>query len=489
MTLAAAADAAGAFNFRRPEDVSVNPANPRQAVFATTGIEGSSNHDGTIYTLTVNFANIDSPTASVSVLYNSNLDAARRIRNPDNVDWADDGRIYVQEDRATGGLFGPGAANQHEASILSIDPATGTILRIASMNRAAVPYGMSDSAPADVGNWESSGVLDVSSLFGRPGGTLFLADVQAHSIVDGAVAAGKLVAGGQLVLIEAPGSTLTPAVSKVALHHVDKVIGSDFGDIIVGDAAANDLRGGAGADRIDGGGGNDSLRGERGADALHGKDGDDTLRGGPGADLVDGGANGSYGDTASYAGSHRGVSVGLALTAAQAGRGDAKGDVLVGIENLIGSAENDRLAGNGDANILRGGLGRDKMSGGAGPDVFVFHAAAETGATAAEPRPDRRLRACHRQDRPCGDRCQWRPCRRRRIRVACRPRGALHRRARPTPLVPDRYPRHGQRPDDHRRRHRRRQTRRLPDRADGAEEPDGGRLRPLGKGLSFWLGV
>ena len=250
------------------------------------------------------------------------------------------------------------------------------------MNRAAVPYGSSDGAPADVGNWESSGILDVSALFGRPGGTLFLADVQAHSIGGGPIAAGGLVAGGQLVLIEFAGSTATPAVSKVALHGVDEVIGSKFGDTIVGDAAADDLRGGRGADRIDGAGGNDALRGGRGSDFLAGKAGDDWLQGGPGADFLDGGANGIAGDTASYAASHRGVSVSLALTLAQSGRGDAKGDVLTGIENLVGSANNDRLAGNGEANTLAGGLGRDTLTGGAGRDIFAFRAAGETGNTA-----------------------------------------------------------------------------------------------------------
>lgn len=190
-TLTAAADGLGAFSFRRPEDISVNPADGTQAVFATTGIDASSNKAGRLYTISVDFTQITSPTASISILYDSNLDAAKRIRNPDNLDWADDGRIYVQEDRATGGLFGGTAANGHEASILRIDPNTKAILRVAGMDRSAVPFGMTDSAASDVAEWESSGILDVSSLFGKAAGTLFLADVQAHSIVE-----RQRVAGG-----------------------------------------------------------------------------------------------------------------------------------------------------------------------------------------------------------------------------------------------------------------------------------------------------
>ena len=318
---------------------------------------------------------------SVTVLYNTNLDPERRIRNPDNLDWAGDGRIYVQEDRATSGLFGAGAANPYEASILSIDPTTGAIGRVAEMNRAAVgPFGSSDSAANDVGRWESSGILDVSRLFGQASGTLFLADVQAHSIVDGAILANGAVAGGQLVLIAAPGASIAPAVSRTTLGPVDRVIGSNFADTIVGDAAGNDLRGGAGDDRINGGGG------------------DDRLNGGTGADALDGGTGAN--DTASYAGSATGVSVRLAIATAQAGRGDARGDVLAGIENLFGSAGGDVLVGDGGANRLTGvrgddvikgldgndrligGIGRDIMAGGAAGDTFDFNAVRQMGTTA-----------------------------------------------------------------------------------------------------------
>jgi len=287
-TLTAAADSLGAFSFRRPEDVSVNPVDGTQAVFATTGIETSSNHAGTIYTVTVDFTDIDTPTASISVLYNANLDDARRVRNADNLDWADDGRIYVQEDRATSGLFGGGAVNPHEASILRIDPATGAIVRVAEIDRAAAgPFGSSDAAPADVGTWESSGILDVSTLFGQPAGTLFLADVQAHSLIDGGIAEQGLGQGGQLVAIAGPGADVQPAVSTTALGTVNRVIGSAFNDTLVGDAAANRLLGRSGSDRIDGGSGNDVLKGNRGADLLVGGVGRDVMKGGGGHDTFD----------------------------------------------------------------------------------------------------------------------------------------------------------------------------------------------------------
>ena len=70
-------------------------------------------------------------------------------------------------------------------------------------------------------------------------------------------------------------------------------------------------------------------------------------RGGDGADPLDGG-DGI--DTASYAGSASRVDVRLSGTVVN--YGDATGDVLTNIENLVGSAHNDILAGDRQANTL-----------------------------------------------------------------------------------------------------------------------------------------
>ena len=74
-----------------------------------------------------------------------------------------------------------------------------------------------------------------------------------------------------------------------------------------------------------------------------------SLKAGTGADTLDGG-DGI--DTASYAGSASRVDVRLSGTVVN--HGDATGDTLTNIENLIGSAHNDILVGNGQANALTG---------------------------------------------------------------------------------------------------------------------------------------
>ena len=129
-----------------------------------------------------------------------------------------------------------------------------------------------------------------------------------------------------------------------------------------GSAFNDELTGTTGANTLTGLGGNDTLNGAAGDDNLIGGIGDDILIGGRGADRLDGedGIN-----TASYAGSAQGVTVDLTLAgAAQAGAGDAKGDVLISIENLIGSALADRLIGDGNDNVLTGGVGNDILAGG-----------------------------------------------------------------------------------------------------------------------------
>ena len=107
---------------------------------------------------------------------------------------------------------------------------------------------------------------------------------------------------------------------------------------------------GASADQADvlrGLGGNDMLFGGSGNDLLNGGSGADTLVGGPGS------------DTADYSSSPAAVMVNL-QTGLGSG-GDAQGDILNGVENIIGSAFNDTLAGDSGANTLAGGMGADRF--------------------------------------------------------------------------------------------------------------------------------
>ncbi|MCB2077841.1 MAG: choice-of-anchor I family protein [Novosphingobium sp.] len=215
------AEVLGAFRFSRPEDVSTNPDNASEFVLASTGRQNDFNGAdlvGELYTMEVAFdftgGTFNGATGDLKILYDGDSDPNQTLRSPDNVEWADDGMIYAQEDRAVDGIFGEGAVNQNEAGIVRLDPgaAGADPVRIANIDRSAVmPSGAEDDAVGDVGNWESSGILDVSSLFGKAPGTLFLTDVQAHGIDDqdryvtegpaARITDGDLKEGGQLIFL------------------------------------------------------------------------------------------------------------------------------------------------------------------------------------------------------------------------------------------------------------------------------------------------
>jgi hypothetical protein len=206
-TLRNAAYALGAFKFSRPEDLHTNPANGSQLVFASTG-RGSvfpADNWGDVYIVDINLANMANPTATLKILHDADALPIpdQGVRSPDNLCWAADGFIYVQEDKSTspGSLFGQ--ATGIEASIWKLNPLSGEFARIAEVDRSAVPAGQTDPLPNDRGNWETSGIIDVSQLFQvAPGETLLMANVEAHSITGGTIGGStQLVQGGQLIFL------------------------------------------------------------------------------------------------------------------------------------------------------------------------------------------------------------------------------------------------------------------------------------------------
>ena len=214
VTLRARAEAMGAFLFSRPEDLHADPAKPTQVVFASTGHGTSFPADdwGDLYLIDMEFpADLDGVmaeggtpiVATLTLLHDSDETGDHGLRNPDNVVWAADGFIYVQEDKAVR-LARFGAESGMEASIWRLDPRDPSQpMRIAMIDRGAVPHGMTDPKVAVAGEWESSGIIDLSPLLDtRPGEVVLLATVQAHGVRDGAIGGrGDLVEAGQLLLL------------------------------------------------------------------------------------------------------------------------------------------------------------------------------------------------------------------------------------------------------------------------------------------------
>ena len=192
-----------------------------------------------------------------------------------------------------------------------------------------------------VGNDLLDGGTHGDRMEGGIGNDLYIVDDAADSVVE--------LAGEGIDAVETALSyTLTAHVEKLTLTGIGAVngTGNALDNVITGNGAANLLSGGAGGDTLDGGGGI---------------------------------------DTAGYASATAAVVVRLAPGLQNTG--GAGIDMLIGIENLLGSAFGDTLTGDAGANtlsgangddILDGGLGADLLDGGSGSDTASY--ASATGA-------------------------------------------------------------------------------------------------------------
>lgn len=211
-TLRGLADARGAFRFSRPEDLHTDPRNGTEAVFASTGHGDVFPADewGDLYRVSVRFApgagGEPEPSATLTLVYDSDERGDAGLRNPDNLAWAVDGRVYVQEDKAVKRATFGATGGEAGIWVLPPDGPPEAARRIARVDRTAVPAGSTDAKAREVGAWESSGIVDASPALGAwPQRLALLATVQAHSVTDGAIGGrDALVQAGQLLLLEKP---------------------------------------------------------------------------------------------------------------------------------------------------------------------------------------------------------------------------------------------------------------------------------------------
>jgi Ca2+-binding RTX toxin-like protein len=243
-------------------------------------------------------------------------------------------------------------------------------------------------------------------LYGGAGNDV-LRGQAGDDVLFGGIGADTLSGGGGFDTVSYDGSSAAVAVNLATgilgagdaegdkLSQISGVIGSGFNDFLTGNAQDNWLSGGDGADLLVGGVGDDSLLGSAGADTLMGEAGNDVLNGGAGADMLYGGDGFN---AASYSTSSAAVAVDLGTGLLSSG--DAQGDKLYQITDVIGSGFNDFLTGNSGSNwlsggagsdllsggagddFLQGGAGADVLAGGAGADIFIYTDAADSGVAA-----------------------------------------------------------------------------------------------------------
>lgn len=191
-----------------------------------------------------------------------------------------------------------------------------------------------------------SGGLGTDVLLGLAGDDTLIGGAGAANQMQGGMGDDRYVvsvSGDTLIELAGEGvDTVETDLAAYTLktHFENLTLTRAGGATGVGNAVANTLTGGAGDD------------------VLSGRGGVDTLTGGAGL------------DTASYDQAAAGVDVRLNAGAAR-NDGDGATDVLIGIENLTGSAFADLLIGAGGNNVLTGGAGADVLLGLGGDDVLI----------------------------------------------------------------------------------------------------------------------
>ena len=274
-----------------------------------------------------------------------------------------------------------------------------------------------DILRGDGGDDRLDGGEGADILFGGAGGDLIIggAGLDFVSYTDATTGITLDLLDGSQNAGDAVGDTLVQIENLVGSNLADTILGGNvantiFGragndvidgrggaDLLRGEGGADELIGGAGFDRLEGGAGNDTLRGGSQADELFGEAGADILFGGAGSDLLDGGAGFDF---VSYTSSTSAIV--LDILAPGANAGDAAGDVLVRIENLVGSNFSDTIRGGnvanqvlgrsgddvidarGGADLIDGGAGADTMTGGTGFDTFRYQLAGESTLSARD---------------------------------------------------------------------------------------------------------
>jgi Ca2+-binding RTX toxin-like protein len=209
----------------------------------------------------------------------------------------------------------------------------------------------------------------------------------------------------------------TTAGAAYTFTDVENLTGTDLADSLTGDGNDNILQGNAGSDTLDGGDGtdttsyadntgkvtvdlpggtaqefgadgdsdantvvstdtltslenvvgspfDDSITGDGNDNVLQGNAGDNTLYGGDGTDVV------------SFAGGSTALDIDMSTWSSTApttlNNSFGGTDTIEDFEGVIGGTGNDRIAGNGDDNILEGGAGSDTLTGRNGSDIASY---------------------------------------------------------------------------------------------------------------------
>jgi hypothetical protein len=239
--LEAASDALNVFQFVRVEDIAYDKRpNMGNVIYIADSGRGAStpggpvgappnpftSSNGRIWKMVLDPAN-PKRVLSLSILIEGDdkaVKAVDEIHQPDNLETTPNG-LYIQEDPGSSQQFAPTStdpasptfdARATTARIWRYALVGGAMMPVASVNQAADegPTDVDSAGRGNLGAWESSGIIDASSVFG-PGA--FLVTIQANTLWiekapgdDNVAPAGPDFtykrSGGQLVLLRLPGA-------------------------------------------------------------------------------------------------------------------------------------------------------------------------------------------------------------------------------------------------------------------------------------------
>ena len=161
---------------------------------------------------------IDGDTIPVANSTGTTVEQAHTaIHQPDNLETTVNS-LMVQEDPSTANTFPAGSTDPRatNAQVWRYNFASGTKSVVATVDQSAASTAanLNPSKPGSIGSWESSGIVDASSIWG-PG--WFLLDIQAHTLWIDVAPGPDVVApegpdwtfkreGGQLLAIKIPGA-------------------------------------------------------------------------------------------------------------------------------------------------------------------------------------------------------------------------------------------------------------------------------------------
>jgi Ca2+-binding RTX toxin-like protein len=204
-----------------------------------------------------------------------------------------------------------------------------------------------DGGDVLIGGWnndELDGGTDADYMQAGAGDDLYVVDNTGDRVVE--------YANQGIDLVLSSITTIAPAYTEnLWLTGTANISG-------IGNLQDNTIIGNSGINTLSGVTGNDTLYGLGSADLLWGGQGGDVMDGGEGLDTV------------TYAGSQAGVYADIGSNLYFGG--DANGDAVTNVENLIGSAFDDTLVGDSGGNWLNGGKGIDTLAGGNGNDTYVI---------------------------------------------------------------------------------------------------------------------